>query len=189
MSYFALILQTASVCITNLWLHVNDLPTSNLVYGMSQTCSTEVIYAYTYFNKITLAEDRVSTFSCRSTDLWKRLDVFRSNTWKGRYSFRSVRQFATSHVIETKFHVRYRSNSIHYTKGCHRAMPWLRSLVAGLSPRRPRFAPGSIHVGFVVVKVALGQVFLRVLRFSRQYIIPPSLSETHVIWGMRNMLT
>jgi hypothetical protein len=28
------------------------------------------------------------------------------------------------------------------------------------------FAPGSVHVGFVVDKVALGQVFLRVLRFS-----------------------
>jgi hypothetical protein len=34
----------------------------------------------------------------------------------------------------------------------------------GLSPRRPGFAPGSIHVGFVVDKVALGQVFLQVLR-------------------------
>jgi hypothetical protein len=34
------------------------------------------------------------------------------------------------------------------------------------SPRRPGFAPGSIHVGFVVDKVAVGQVFLRVLRFS-----------------------
>jgi hypothetical protein len=50
---------------------------------------------------------------------------------------------------------------------------WLRSLVAGLSPRRP----GSIHVGFVVDKVAPGQVFLRVLRFSPVNIIPPSLSE------------
>jgi hypothetical protein len=47
-----------------------------------------------------------------------------------------------------------------------RAVPWLRSLVTGLSPRRSGFAPGSIHVGFVVDKVALGQVFLRVLRFS-----------------------
>jgi hypothetical protein len=36
----------------------------------------------------------------------------------------------------------------------------------GLSPRRPGFAPGSIRVGFVVDKVALGQVVLRVLRFS-----------------------
>jgi hypothetical protein len=46
------------------------------------------------------------------------------------------------------------------------AVPWLRSLVAGLSPRRPGFAPGSIHVGLVVEKVSLGQAFLRVLRFS-----------------------
>jgi hypothetical protein len=53
------------------------------------------------------------------------------------------------------------------------AVPWLRSLVTGLSPRRPGFAPRSIHVGFVVDKVALGQVFLRVLRFSPANIIPP----------------
>jgi branched-subunit amino acid transport protein len=45
-------------------------------------------------------------------------------------------------------------------------MPWLEWLVAGLSPRRPGFAARSVHVGFVVDKVALGQVFLRVLRFS-----------------------
>jgi hypothetical protein len=51
-------------------------------------------------------------------------------------------------------------------RGINVAVPWLRSLVAGLSPRRPGFAPGSIHVGFVVDRVALGQVFLRVLRFS-----------------------
>jgi hypothetical protein len=45
--------------------------------------------------------------------------------------------------------------------------------------RRPltaesRVAPGLIRVGFVVEKVALGQVFLRVLRFSPVSIIPPS---------------
>jgi hypothetical protein len=45
-------------------------------------------------------------------------------------------------------------------------VPWLRSLVAGLSPRSPGFAPGSIHVGFVVDKVALGQGFLRPLSVS-----------------------
>jgi hypothetical protein len=35
-----------------------------------------------------------------------------------------------------------------------------------LPPRRPGFDPGSVHVGFVVDKVALGQVVPRVLRFS-----------------------
>jgi hypothetical protein len=50
------------------------------------------------------------------------------------------------------------------------AVPWLRRLAAGLPPRKPGFDPGSVHVGFVVGKVALGQVFLRVLRFfPRQF--------------------
>jgi hypothetical protein len=35
--------------------------------------------------------------------------------------------------------------------------------------------PGSVHVGFVVDKVALRQVFLRVLRFSPVNLIPPVL--------------
>jgi hypothetical protein len=51
----------------------------------------------------------------------------------------------------------------------------LRRLVAGLPPRTPGFDPGSIHVEFVVDKVALGQVFPRVLRFSPVNFIPPVL--------------
>jgi hypothetical protein len=46
------------------------------------------------------------------------------------------------------------------------AVPWLRRLAAGLPPRRPGFDPRSVHVGFVADKVALGQVFSRILRFS-----------------------
>jgi hypothetical protein len=38
-------------------------------------------------------------------------------------------------------------------------VPLLRQLVARLLRRRHVFDPGSIHVGFVVDKVALGQVF------------------------------
>jgi hypothetical protein len=45
-------------------------------------------------------------------------------------------------------------------------VPCLRWLVAGLSLRRPGFAPGSFRVGFVMDRGALGQAFLRVLRFS-----------------------
>jgi hypothetical protein len=55
------------------------------------------------------------------------------------------------------------------------AVPWLRRLVAGLPPRRPGFDAGSVHVGFVVDKVALGQLFLPVLRFSTASFIPPVL--------------
>jgi hypothetical protein len=56
-------------------------------------------------------------------------------------------------------------------------VPWLRRLVAGLSPRRPGFDPLSVHVVFVVDKVALGQAFLRVLRFSPVNFIPPVLHK------------
>jgi hypothetical protein len=43
---------------------------------------------------------------------------------------------------------------------------WLRRLVVGLSGWRPKLAPRAAHVGSVVDKVAIGQGFLRVLRFS-----------------------
>jgi hypothetical protein len=53
-----------------------------------------------------------------------------------------------------------------YEYGEARAVPWVRSSVAGLSLRRPGFASGSIHVEFMMDKAALGQVFVQVLRFS-----------------------
>jgi hypothetical protein len=45
-------------------------------------------------------------------------------------------------------------------------MPWLRRLVVGLPPRTPGSDTGLVHVGFVVDKVTMEQVFPRVLRFS-----------------------
>jgi hypothetical protein len=45
-------------------------------------------------------------------------------------------------------------------------VPLLRRLVAGLSPQRPGFTPGSVYVGFVVDKVALGQVSSDFFGFS-----------------------
>jgi hypothetical protein len=54
-----------------------------------------------------------------------------------------------------------------------------RAMVQAVS-RRPltaeaRFDTGSVHVKFLVEKVALGQVFLRVLPFSPVNLIPPVL--------------
>jgi hypothetical protein len=70
-----------------------------------------------------------------------------------------------------------------------KAVPWFRRLVAGLSPRRSGFAPRSIHVGFVVDKVTLGRVFSPSSSiFPCQYHSTVAL-QTHIIWGMRNMLT
>jgi hypothetical protein len=70
----------------------------------------------------------------------------------------------------------YESDFTHCTEAqqtVRSAVPWLRLLAAGLPPRRPGFDPGSVHVGFVMDKVTLGQVFLRVLRFSPVSFIPP----------------
>jgi hypothetical protein len=51
-------------------------------------------------------------------------------------------------------------------------MPWLRRLVAGFSSQRNVFAPGPVHVGFVVARVTLGPIFLRVIRLSPVNIRP-----------------
>jgi hypothetical protein len=59
-------------------------------------------------------------------------------------------------------------------------VPWLRRLVDDLLPWRPVFTPGSIRVGFVVEKVALGQVFLPSSSiFSCQYYFTVAL-HTHI---------
>jgi hypothetical protein len=55
-------------------------------------------------------------------------------------------------------------------------VPLLGRLVVGLPQRRPGFETRSGHVGFVVGKAALGQSFLRELRFPSP-IIP--LLQTH----------
>jgi len=47
------------------------------------------------------------------------------------------------------------------------AITWLRELVTLLSPRRPGFVPRPIHVGFVIDKMALRQVFPNASVFSR----------------------
>jgi hypothetical protein len=52
---------------------------------------------------------------------------------------------------------------------------WLRRLVADLLLQRPGFSSRSVHVGFVVDRVALGQVSVWVLGFSPVSFIPPWL--------------
>jgi hypothetical protein len=63
-----------------------------------------------------------------------------------------------------------------------RAMPWLRRVVTGVSLKRP----GSVHVGFVAVKVALGQVFLEVLHFPLSTSVHHGHPYLYIIWGMNN---
>ena len=54
------------------------------------------------------------------------------------------------------------------------AVPWLSLSVAGLSPWKSEFNPRPGQLGFVVDKVALGQVLLWVIRFTLVNIIPPN---------------
>jgi hypothetical protein len=50
-----------------------------------------------------------------------------------------------------------------------------KTITVTLRRWRPGFDPRSVQVGFVVDKVALGQVLPRVLRFSPVRFIPPLL--------------
>jgi len=52
-------------------------------------------------------------------------------------------------------------------------------LVAGPTPRSPGFDPKTVHVRWVVDKVALERVFLRVLQFLPVTVTPPEL-HTHL---------
>jgi hypothetical protein len=68
----------------------------------------------------------------------------------------------------------------------HKAVPWLKRLVADISPRRAELAPGPVHVGFVVHSVALRQVFLRVLRFTLSISSRHGSSHSYITWGMNS---
>jgi hypothetical protein len=54
------------------------------------------------------------------------------------------------------------------TKFLEKVVPQFKRLVDGFPPRRPGFKPESSHVGFVVDKAALGQVFSEYIRFPCQ---------------------
>ena len=62
------------------------------------------------------------------------------------------------------------------------AVIYLRWLVTGLAHRRPGFDRRPVCVGFVVDKVALGRVFLRVLLFSG---IAQSVERLATGWTVR----
>jgi hypothetical protein len=62
---------------------------------------------------------------------------------------------------------------------------WFTRLFACLFPRRPWFCPSPIHVGFVVVRLAPGQVSVQVFPFSSVGIIPPMLRTHSFIYHRR----
>ena len=64
------------------------------------------------------------------------------------------------------------------------AVPWLRRFVVGFSPRKPRFDPRPVHIGFVVGKVALGQF---IYLFSLKYCGVPLLVSFHQCYILFHM--
>jgi hypothetical protein len=62
-----------------------------------------------------------------------------------------------------------------------------KPMLTAHSSAEARFAPGSVHVGFAVEKLALGQGFPPSLSVSPVNIIPPLLhihSSRPIIWGV-----
>jgi hypothetical protein len=60
-------------------------------------------------------------------------------------------------------HLFFKNSPFNRVRNYEEAMPWLRQLVADLSPEKPGFYPKPLHVGFVGDRVALGQVYLQIL--------------------------
>jgi hypothetical protein len=92
------------------------------------------------------------------------------------------------HTLYICFTVCVIISSLQHASGItFQAVPWLGLLVADLSPRMPGLAPGAVYAVFVLDKLVLGQVFLRVLRFSPVSIILPWLSILISYMWMNNM--
>jgi hypothetical protein len=62
-----------------------------------------------------------------------------------------------------------------------RVVPYLRRLVRDFPPRRPGFNPRSGHMGSVVDKVALGQVFSEYFGFPCQFSFNQLLNTHHLV--------
>jgi hypothetical protein len=90
-----------------------------------------------------------------------------------------------SHLLKTeKAPLRSRRNNSFQL--CGQPVPWPMRLIAALSLRRPEYAPRSVHVGFVLDEVALGQVSHRVLRFFLSIKFRHGFPCSCITWVMNN---
>ena len=85
--------------------------------------------------------------------------------------------------------VRFVTRSLNLT----REVKWMRRLVTGLSLRRTAFNSRWVRVGFVVQKVALGQVFDRILWFFhvsnfQRYIVTDAIWSQYLTASLDYML-
>jgi hypothetical protein len=107
--------------------------------------------------------------------------IFHS-TWSGPQCWKEEH-----HRIATqRFRAPFRTEQPLWFFGGDMDMSRIRWLVTGLSPRRPRYTPRSVHAGFVVDKVAEGQTFLQVLQFSLSISFHCNSSCSQIIREMNN---
>ena len=67
-------------------------------------------------------------------------------------------------------------------------MQWIKQLVGSFSPRGNVFDSSQLRVGYVVGKVALGQISIQVLQLARASILPRAL-HTHSFIDHRRAIT
>jgi hypothetical protein len=97
--------------------------------------------------------------------------IYEYGEWRWNYIYRgkpknSEKNLSQCHFVHHKFHM-----------DDLKAKP-------GLCSKRPGFMPGSVNVGFVVVKIALRQGFLWVLWFPLPVSFHHGSPCSYIIWGM-----
>jgi hypothetical protein len=90
----------------------------------------------------------------------------------------SVQIFSSTPSIYVDSRIRF--YTYRYWEPVMKAVPLPRLLVSGFPPRRPEFDPRSSQVGFVVDKVAVGQVSSEQFSFSRQFSLHRLLHTHHL---------
>jgi len=66
------------------------------------------------------------------------------------------------------------------------AVPWLRRLVAGFSPQRPGFAPGSVDMGVWWMKWHWNRFFSEFFGFPLSVSFHRGCPYSYIIWGMNS---
>jgi hypothetical protein len=109
--------------------------------------------------------------------------VYTQYRYKRQRPRRSISQLCET---ETWRHIRHTlalSSSVSIKIHDLMAMSYLRRLVAGLPQRRLGFEPTSGHVGFMVDKVALGQVFSKYFGLPCQFSFHRLICAHHLSTG------
>jgi hypothetical protein len=82
------------------------------------------------------------------------------------------------HIVSRTYHVSWTYTWTHFVHFSPFVTLWTAMTQADAA-----FDPRPVHVGFVLAKVALGEVFLRVLRSSSVSVSPSLCSYIYLPWG------